>query len=359
MATLGHMTMDTYRGRSRFAIPAAGLWSLSYGLAGLYWASGGRGYPYGESTRAVDMGAVLVGVDARAGGTVAALFGLAGALVTAAVLTRAFARRAGAAFASSAALVLLLVVPDGRALLAIGELLMLHPDRVEAAAPHQLYCALGGVLWIGAARTLRASDARHGRRGGRRITWVAAALPLMYAVPRLLWAAGLTAGLDPATAAAVTSSEGRARELVFAAAAAGGGLLTLGLTYRWGERVPTPIPLLGGRRIPASMAIVPAGLVSVVLIGAGFTIWRALAAALAGAGPDAVALDSRAWAAWLGNLAWLPWGIALALATQAYRARRRRAASSHPTRCAWPGPACSPACAGEARRSPAAAPAEG
>jgi hypothetical protein len=173
------------------------------------------------------------------------------------------------------------------------------------------------------ARTLRAPGTRDDRSGGRRITWIAAALPLMYAVPRLLWAAGLTAGLDPATAAAVTSPEGRARELVFAAAAAGGGLLTLGLTYQWGERVPKPIPLLGDRRIPASMAVVPAGLVSVVLIGAGFTIWRALAAALAGAGPDAAALDSRAWAAWLGNLAWLPWGIALALATHAYRTRRR------------------------------------
>jgi hypothetical protein len=126
----------------------------------------------------------------------------------------------------------------------------------------------------------------------------------------------------------VTGSEGRARELVFAAAACVGGLLTLGLTYRWGERFPAAVPLLGNRRVPVSLATVPAGLVSVVLIGAGFTIWRTLAAGLAGTAADGIALDPRNWVAWLGNLAWLPWGITLALATYAYRTRRRERAAT-------------------------------
>jgi hypothetical protein len=72
------------------------------------------------------------------------------------------------------------------------------------------------------------------------------------------------------------------------------------------------------------LATIPAGLVSIVLIGAGFTLCRTLLAVLVGAQPgDAAAFDSGNWAAWLGNLAWLPWGIALGTATLAYRQRRR------------------------------------
>jgi hypothetical protein len=221
----------------------------------------------------------------------------------------------------TAAATLLLVVPDGRLLLSVGELLLLHVDRIEASAFHQMYCALGGLLWLRVALTKRPASDRRDRRG-RRITWIAATLPLLYAVPRLLWALGVTVGLDAPTAAMVTSPEGRSRELAFAAAACIGGLLTLGLTYGWGERFPAAVALLGNRRVPVALATVPASLVSLALAGAGFAMWRVLAAALLGAAPDAVALDPHNWAAWLGNLAWLPWGVTLAVATHAYRVRR-------------------------------------
>ena len=107
-----------------------------------------------------------------------------------------------------------------------------------------------------------------------------------------------------------------------AIAAVTGGLLTLGLTYRWGERVPAAVPLLGGRRIPVPLATIPATVVSLALTGAGFTMWRVLAAATLGTAPHSTAIDPQNWAAWIGNLAWLPWGITLALATRAYRTRR-------------------------------------
>ncbi|MEO3922547.1 hypothetical protein ABGB07_01485 [Micromonosporaceae bacterium B7E4] len=323
------VTADRPGNRARWAVPAAGVWSLGYGLAGLAWALGGPGFPYGESRRAAEMGAVLVGLDPRGTGLGIALLGLVGALVAVAVQVPVAARRCRpvlAGFAWSAALTLLLVVPDGRALLTVGELLLLHVDRIEPAAPHQLYCALGGLLWIRVAtatRSVSEARTRPGRRRERLTVWIAAALPLLYAAPRLCWTLGFTAGLDPQTAAMVTSPEGRVRELVFGVAAWVGGLLTLGLSYRWGERFPAPVPLLGNRRVPVSLAVVPAGLVSVVLIGAGFTIWRVLLAGLLGAGPDGIAVDPRNWSAWLGNLSWLPWGIALALATNAYRLRRR------------------------------------
>ncbi|MEV4497762.1 hypothetical protein AB0J84_18975 [Micromonospora arborensis] len=330
--------LDAWRGaantghlcpRGRRAAAAAAVWSLAYALAGLWWAFGGPGYPFGESARAATMGAVLVGLNPAITGAAIATLGLTGVLVAAGIRAPIRSPRGRPllrGFAWSAALTLLLVVPDGRALLSIGELLMLHVDRVEGAAIHQLFCAFGGLLWIyTASATHRTSlpGTRHDPRWGRRITWIAAALPLLYTVPRLLWALGFTFGLDTQTTAMVSDPVGRTRELVFGAAACAGGLLTLGLTYRWGERLPAAVPLLGGRRVPISLATIPAGLVSLALTGAGFTMWRMLAAGLLGPRVDDVAFNPDNWAAWLGNLAWLPWGVALGLATNAYRRRRK------------------------------------
>src|SRR5690349_19230098 len=45
------------------------------------------------------------------------------------------------------------------------------------------------------------------------------------------------------------------------------GLLTLGLVKPWGEVVPRWVPLLGGRRIPPLVAVVPATLGALAAIG--------------------------------------------------------------------------------------------
>ncbi|WP_165977850.1 hypothetical protein [Nonomuraea diastatica] len=136
-------------------------------------------------------------------------------------------------------------------------------------------------------------------------------------------------GIDQETAVAVTSSTGRVREVVVASVACGGALLTMGLIRPGGESFPRWGPVFGGRRVPVPLATVPAGAVAVVLTGTGFTLWRTLLAMLAGAVPGGeVAFDVGNWAAWLGNLAWLPWGLALGAATVAYR-RRRRTAPAH------------------------------
>lgn len=37
-------------------------------------------------------------------------------------------------------------------------------------------------------------------------------------------------------------------------------MLTLGLVHRWGEELPRWVPVLGGRRIPVSAAVIPASL---------------------------------------------------------------------------------------------------
>jgi len=301
-------------------------WSAVSAVAGLMWATGGPGFPFGGSDRAARMGAVLTGLDPAPGGAAVFVLGLGGMVVASLMPSRPRLRFV----CWPAAAVLLLVVPDGRLLLAVGELLMWHGDRVEAAAVGQAWCTAGGVLWAGAALAAGRGKGRAADPGwARPITLVAAALPLVYAAPRALWAAGFPFGLDPAATAMVSTPGGRTRELVFATAAVSGGLLTLGLTQRWGTRLPAWVPLLRDRPVPGRLAVVPAAAVAVVLTGAGFTMWRALAAAAFTGPTGEAAFDLANWAAWAGNLIWLPWGTTLGLAAWAYHRRDGAKKSLH------------------------------
>ncbi|GAA3240838.1 hypothetical protein GCM10010532_081610 [Dactylosporangium siamense] len=307
---------------------AAG-WSAASAVAGLTWAIGGPGFPFGGGDRATRMGAVLTGLQPGPAGAGIVALGLAGIVVALVLPHRPRLRVVGWLTAA----VLLLVVPDGRLLLAVGELLVGHGERVEAAAVGQAWCSVGGVLWAGAARATGRRNSRPGDPAwARRVTLAAAACPLAYAAPRTLWAAGLTFGIDPATTAMVSTPTGRTRELVFAAAAVSGGLLTLGLIQPWGTQLPAWLPLLRGRRVPRWLATVPATAVAVVLTGAGVTMWRALTAAALTESAGDIAFDRANWAAWAGNLIWLPWGVTLGLATWAYHRRRATLAPAGPPR---------------------------
>jgi hypothetical protein len=99
----------------------AAVWSLTYGLLGLYWALGGAGFPFGEN----DPGAALSvfrGAQAETGAPVIAALGLGGA-VAAVIMVRT--RRRGIlramllGFACGAAATLALVIPDYRVLVAV------------------------------------------------------------------------------------------------------------------------------------------------------------------------------------------------------------------------------------------------
>ncbi|QBD79436.1 hypothetical protein EPA93_27005 [Ktedonosporobacter rubrisoli] len=52
-------------------------------------------------------------------------------------------------------------------------------------------------------------------------------------------------------------------------------------------------------------------------------MWRVTIAMALGLIPRAASVTVDNWGAFLGNLAWLPWGLALAGATLAYSHRRR------------------------------------
>ncbi|MFD9905739.1 hypothetical protein [Streptomyces sp. NPDC059063] len=101
-------------------------------------------------------------------------------------------------------------------------------------------------------------------------------------------------------------------------------LLTIGLVRPWGERVPSWIPILRGRRIPVGAAVVPATLGALAVTAVTLPMfWGGLPASVGGSeAPQGVA-------AWIMNACYVPlllWGPLLVVVTVAYARRRRRAA---------------------------------
>src|SRR5687767_7012036 len=105
---------------------AAAVWSLIYGLLGLYWALGGVGFPFGtENDPKAAAESILGGAQADTAGPLFAALGLAGAAVAVAMAHRRRIRgrrifwTALLVFAWGASVALLLVIPDRRVLIAV------------------------------------------------------------------------------------------------------------------------------------------------------------------------------------------------------------------------------------------------
>ena len=341
---------------------AAGLWSLAYGLLGLWWALGGPGFPFGGANDPSAALSVFGGAGAKTGGPVIAVLGLAGA-AAAMVATRT---RGGGrlrvvvlGFAWAIAAVLVLLVPDYRVLMAVA-----YAPIVLIGAPfgwppgvgllgafpwpvvNQFVCVGGGLLWAATAvaygRLARGACVHCGRTGagggwadpasaarwGRWAVAVAVIVPVLYAATRWAWALGIPLGLSEEFL-----RRGQEMGLWWAGAAlatiaVGGAALTLGLVRGWGEVFPRWIPLLGGRRVPIWFAVVPASLVSVLVSAAGLMFARLTLVGTLGDsfgffGEGETALGGENWAALAPELLWPLWGFALGAATLAYYYRRR------------------------------------
>jgi hypothetical protein len=105
-----------------------------------------------------------------------------------------------------------------------------------------------------------------------------------------------------------------------------GALLMLGLVQRWGEVFPRWMIWLAGRRVPIMLAVIPASLVSVLLVVGGVTILSGLPQMMANA--KATGIEGSVLVgemiSMLGPIALFPvWGAALAVATLGYYYRRR------------------------------------
>jgi hypothetical protein len=232
------------------------------------------------------------------------------------------------------------VATDARVLVVVAGTLMLNFDHIDWPALNQIVCVGGGLLWGAAALAHRRSAAGQcAHCGGSAVTgdgrarwgviaaYVAISVPLLYTASRWAWAAGLPIGVTDEflEEGGYDTPGARFAEFVLGAMAAGGAALTLGLVRPWGERLPQRLPLLGGRRVPSALAIVPATTAAALLTAGGLAIIRGVIAMMLGLTPREPVAAAANWGAWLPPLLWLVWGLALAAATVAYHHRRRGA----------------------------------
>ena len=100
----------------------------------------------------------------------------------------------------------------------------------------------------------------------------------------------------------------------------------LGLVQRWGEVFPRWMIGLAGRRVPIALAVVPASLVSVLLIVGGIGVWSGLGqlvANLVASGVEGIEVIGEIIFQVGPTLLFPVWGVALAVATLGYYYRRR------------------------------------
>ena len=207
----------------------------------------------------------------------------------------------------------------------------------EWAFLHQLLCLVGGFLWIAATVSYarRSGDAclycgrRDGpegwtspdnaRRWGRIAVYVAMVVPVVYAATRYAWALGIPLGMSQEYWRQGQERGEWISGLFLANFALVGALLMLGLVQRWGEVFPRWMIGLAGRRVPIALAVVPAAIMSVLLIVGGITILSTYTRM-------AVAAEATGQNIWIiaGPAFLLPlWGAPLAVATLGYYYRRR------------------------------------
>jgi hypothetical protein len=212
------------------------------------------------------------------------------------------------------------------------------------ATIHQLLCLIGGFLWLAAtvcyARRSGGACLYCGRRDGaegwqrpdqaarwgRIAVYVAMVVPIFYALIRYAWALGFPLGMSEEYLRQGQESGTWISGLFLATFGLVGAMLMLGLVQRWGEIFPRWMIGLAGCRVPITLAVVPASLVSVLLIVGGIGIWSGLAqmvANLGTTGAEGIEI-SGAIIFQLGPTLLFPvWGVALAVATLGYYYRRR------------------------------------
>jgi hypothetical protein len=141
----------------------------------------------------------------------------------------------------------------------------------------------------------------------------------LYAITRYAWALGIPLGMSEEHLRRGQESGIYISGLFLATFGLVGALLMLGLVQRWGEVFPSWMIGLAGRRVPIALAVVPASIVSVLLMVGGITIWSSyaqMADTAARLGEDVMIVVGPA-------ALFLVWGAALAVATLGYYYRRR------------------------------------
>jgi hypothetical protein len=337
----------------RWAPYAAVAWSLVYAALGFFWSVSGNGFPYNpETTSGIiqpligQLGLTVAWIVVIMAGLPAAAMGIAMLRGTRSKVLRPLFITAGLLLAGA----LMLLMTDFTVLgtlayipyivfrlLTGAEISFYVQGLTQWAFLHQLLCLIGGFLWLAATFSYarRSGDAclvcgrRDGpegwtspdkaRRWGRIAVYVAMVVPVLYALTRYAWAVGIPLGMTEEYWRQGQERGEWISGLFLANVALVGAILMLGLVQRWGEVFPRWMIGLAGRRVPIALAVVPAAIMSVLLIVGGTTI-------LSGYTQMAIAAEATGQNIWIvvGPAFLLPlWGAPLAVATLGYYYRRR------------------------------------
>jgi hypothetical protein len=336
---------------ARIAVITA-MWSVVYAAVALAWVVTGTGFPLGENDPQQQF-SFFRGMPAAVGAPAFAIIATLAAAFAAVLAVRLSdphrtlppmpLRAATLVGAGLLAFVLLLVLPDIRLMGAAGYFPKLilsapfDPSAREALSEmqtpqmaHHLASVFGGMLWgwltVGYWRNSSQVHDRARARAwalspaGQRSAkiWVAIAftVPALYAIQRILWSFGVPLGIAEGL---LPTTEPVLEQAAFwlGMAALGCGILSLGLVQEWGQVFPRWIPVLGGRRVPTLLAVIPASIAAVIIMSASVGSFRlAFESGL-------VHRNADGWAMIAPMLAWPLWSIALAVATVLYYQRRK------------------------------------
>jgi hypothetical protein len=340
---------------------AAVAWSLAYAALGLYWVVSGRGFPYGPEAVSGPFSPLLGRFGPDVAWIVVLAAGIPAAALGTAMLCGVRSRALRPLLITSGALlagVLLLLMTALDLLVKLGYLpysvlglvtgaksaRTYLESLTEWATIHQLLSLLGGFLWLAAtlcySRRSGAGCLYCGRRDGaerwqtpnqaarwgRVAVYVAMVAPVFYAATRYAWALGFPLGMTEEYLRRGQERGIWTAGLFLATFGLMGAALMLGLVQRWGEVFPRWMIGLAGRRVPIALAVVPASLVSVLLIVGGVAIWSALGqmvVTLEAAGAHGTRLIGEVVFQVGSTLLFPVWGTALAVATLGYYYRRR------------------------------------
>ena len=347
--------------RQHWAPYAAVAWSLLYAILGVYWAVSGRGFPYPPETVSDDLGPLLGQFGPGVAWIVVIMAGIPAAALGTAMLRGMRSRALRPLFITAGALlsgVLLLLMTGFSLLQTLGYtplsiVKLFTGDELGQAylgmltqwtTVHQLLCLLGGFLWLATTISYarrsgdaclycgrrdgpeRWTDSNKAARWGRIAVYVSMVPPVFYAFTRYAWALGFPLGMSEEYWRRGQESGLWIAGLFLANFGLVGAVLTLGLVQRWGEVFPRWMIGLAGRRVPIALAVVPASLVSVLVMVGGIAIWSGL-----GRMVDNLVADGGKNIELIGGilfhvgptLLFPVWGLALAVATLGYYYRRR------------------------------------
>jgi drug/metabolite transporter superfamily protein YnfA len=323
---------------------AAIVWTLIYGALGLYWSFGGSGFPLGLVNDPITQNSFFKHVTATEAGPVISMFCFLGVIVLfkCNFKARGFIRTMLLFYTWSAATILCLAIPDARALIVVAyapiylivslfwTLPVHYFDHITWPVVNQFICIAGGLLWAATALSFqrlsrgachycgRKSDSSHwmasdsAARWARWITYVAILAPAYYDITRIAWLLGIPLGISKELFQSLQDTGAVWAGAGLALVSIGGTILTRGLIKSWGEVFPRWIPLWAGKRVPPALAIVPAGLVSIMLTITGIEVVLGFSIR-----------NLQNWGASTPLLLFLIWGIALGVATIFYYYRRQ------------------------------------